>query len=205
VILYPGCNATVDSGIVLSLFGQARDIVCYGLFFTIIIAEIIPQSNLVFPRMLNGGLCMYPMATSCALTFIFTRVLIFAPLISVIVADCYVCEPHCQLYFEGYQPHECREETRSLCVFKDSSLFKPTLISSLHKVLRGICVCLVCCARIALFLLRIFFMDLSIFGVISWTNVVFPKEIMSSMFFQRLNTLSLSLCNKILKNPTWFY
>jgi hypothetical protein len=63
---------------------------------------------------------------------LFTRVLTLAPLISVIVVDCYVCEPHCQLYFEGYRPPGCWEETRSLCVFEDSSLFKSTLVSSLQ-------------------------------------------------------------------------
>jgi hypothetical protein len=31
--------------------------------------ESIPQSNLVFPRMLNGGLCMYRMSTSCDFSF----------------------------------------------------------------------------------------------------------------------------------------
>jgi hypothetical protein len=31
---------------------------------------------------------------------LFTRVLTLTPLISVIMVDCYVCEPHCQLYFK---------------------------------------------------------------------------------------------------------
>jgi hypothetical protein len=48
---------------------------------------------------------------------LFTRVLTLTPLISVIMADCYVCEPHCQLFFEGYRPPGCWEETRSLYVF----------------------------------------------------------------------------------------
>jgi hypothetical protein len=65
----------------------------------------------------------------CSIIFL-TRVLTVAPLISVIMVDYYFCEPHYQLYFKGYRPPRWMEETWSLCVFEDSSLFKSTLISS---------------------------------------------------------------------------
>jgi hypothetical protein len=48
---------------------------------------------------------------------LFTRVLTLIPLISVIMAKCYVLNPHCQLFFESYRPPRCWEETQTLCVF----------------------------------------------------------------------------------------
>jgi hypothetical protein len=48
---------------------------------------------------------------------LFTRFLTLDPLIFVIMADYYFCEPHYQL-FEGYQPLGYLEEAVSLCVFE---------------------------------------------------------------------------------------
>jgi len=87
----------------------------------------------VSPRILKGIMCMYRMATGCALSFFSQDFLTLTPLISSIGVDYYVCEPHCQLYFKGYRPPGCWEETWSLFVFEDSSLFKSTLVSSLQQ------------------------------------------------------------------------
>jgi hypothetical protein len=75
---------------------------------------------------------------------LFTRVLTFDPLISVIMADCYVVKPHCQLFFEGYRPPGCWKR-HGLSVFSRilHCLNQPSF-PLCNKVLRGICVCLGC-------------------------------------------------------------
>jgi hypothetical protein len=103
----------------------------YGLFFTVIITESIPQSNLVFPRMLNGGLCMYRMDTS-VLCHSFHKSFNTHSSHLCYNGRLLCCEASLSIVFQRLSTSwVLGRDTVSLC-FEDSSLFKSTLVSSLQ-------------------------------------------------------------------------